>query len=254
MDNQEIQEQPIKKKRGRKPKNPEEKIYFGEKEEKAVVDYLTSESFSERNRIYNKILEPAFKKMIENLIWTFKLQIPGQTFEDTYLEALSYLADTLHKFNPKKGKKAYSYYGNCIKRHLWKCQRDSYNASKKNPSYDSLDDCISNSSVFTEKFDKDKHIAQDEIQILTEKIEQMVNNSDDYCLKPNEVKLGEALLELMDNWDLVISKDGSHKLNKSAVLLFLREQTGFDSKTIRSNLKKYRKEFLLIKDFVIKQY
>ena len=37
-----IEEQPVKKKRGRKPKNPEDKIYFSDKQEQAVIDYIQS--------------------------------------------------------------------------------------------------------------------------------------------------------------------------------------------------------------------
>ena len=79
----------------------------------------------------------------------------------------------------------------------------------------------------------------------------MTNDPYTYDLKESEVKLGKALANLLDNWDYVISTDGSNKLNKNAILLFLREQTGLDTKGIRDNMKKFKNEFLIIKKFVI---
>ena len=81
----------------------------------------------------------------------------------------------------------------------------------------------------------------------------MIDSPEEYCLKDSEIKLGKALINLMENWDFVLTTDKSSKLNKSVVLLFLRDQTGLDTKGIRDNLKKFKKEFLIIKNFVITQ-
>jgi hypothetical protein len=58
-------------------------------------------------------------------------------------------------------------------------------------------------------------------------------------------------VNLLNNWEYVLSTDASNKLNKNAILLFLRESTGLDTKGIRDNMKKFRKEFLIIKNAVI---
>ena len=79
----------------------------------------------------------------------------------------------------------------------------------------------------------------------------MVDNPEANDLKPNEVKIGRALVNLLNNWEYVLSTDASNKLNKNAILLFLRESTGLDTKGIRDNMKKFRKEFLIIKNAVI---
>ena len=79
----------------------------------------------------------------------------------------------------------------------------------------------------------------------------MIKDPKKYDLKASEVKLGEALVNLLKNWDFVISTDGSNKLNKQAILFFIREQTGFDTKGVRDNLKKFKKAFLIIKDKII---
>ena len=50
---------------GRKRKR---KLYFTEDTERAIIEYNKSDSYSERNAIYNKEIHPAFKKLAESYI------------------------------------------------------------------------------------------------------------------------------------------------------------------------------------------
>jgi len=53
------------KKRGRKRTS---NLYFGPVQEKAVVEFLTSDSYSERNKIYNQHLRRPINTMIDSII------------------------------------------------------------------------------------------------------------------------------------------------------------------------------------------
>lgn len=261
-----VQEQPLKKKRGRKPKNPQDKIYFGEKQENAVIEYIKNQDdLILRNRLYVEILRPAFIKMIESIIRNYKLYVPDEPFEDTVNDAVSNLAEQIDKFKINSGKKAYSYYGTIVKHYVLKRRREAQEKIKNNPSYDSYEDEVVNYSPIINTYEKDRKIAENEIKHLINRIKKMVENSQQEGLKKNEVKLGIGLITLLENWEDImpfssekICADGetkyitaSQKLNRSSVLLFLREQTGLDSKSIRTNMKKFRKEFLIIRNFVL---
>ena len=248
IENNDIVEKP-KSKRGRKPKD---KIYFGEEQERAVKRYLTSKDDNERNQIYEDILAPAFKKMVEAIIRGRELYIPNEEFIDTYRDTLSHLLSKADKFNFSKGKRAYSYYSNICKNYLIGKYEKYKKSLMRNPSYDALEMDFSNDINYsTSTNDKSKRIAEEEVKLLTKRIKEMINEPDISGLKDNEIKIGKALINLFENWDYVLSTDNSNKLNKSVVLLFLREQTGLDTKGIRDNLKKFKKEFLIIKDFII---
>lgn len=241
-----------KKKRGRKPKD---RIYFGEEQEIAVKEYLAAkDNADERNRIYEEKLAPAFKKMVEAIIRGNDFYIPNEEFIDTYRDTLSHLLSKADKFKIDKGKRAYSYYSNICKNYLIGEKQKYQKRLIRNPSYDALEmDFANDINYSTSNDDKGKKIAREEVELLTKRIQQMIDSPDEYCLKDSEIKLGKALINLMENWDFVLSTDKSSKLNKSVVLLFLRDQTGLDTKGIRDNLKKFKKEFLIIKNFVITQ-
>lgn len=264
-----VEEQPVKKKRGRKPKNPENKIYFSDKQEQAVIEYIENrDNAMLRNQLYVQILKPAFEKMIESIIRTYRLYVPDEEFNDTVNDALNNLAEQIDKFKINSGKKAYSYYGTIVKHYVLKRKLDYINNIEKKPSYESFEEGDIQERAMVDTYERDKRIAQQQLKHLTTRIKQMVENPQSEGLKKNELKLGMGLINLFENWESIVptsieksTYDGdvkyispSKKLNKSAVLLYLREQTGLDSKSIRSNMKKYRKEFLMIKDYVFENY
>jgi hypothetical protein len=234
-------------KRGRKPKN---KNYFGEEQELAVLEYLETENAELKNFIYNEKLKPAFEKMIESIIRRYDLYVPEETFDETFSDTLSFLITKAEKFDTGRNKKAYSYYGNICKNYLIGRNLAYQKKSFRNPSYDLLDEEFTNNIKYINQVDKNERVAVEVVDTLIKRLNEMIT-SNTYTLKESERKLAKALINLLENWDYVLSTDASKKLNKNAVLFFLREETGLDTKGVRDNLKKFKKEYLLIKDAVI---
>lgn len=237
-------------KRGRKPKEEKQNGYFYAKEEEAVLQFLSAKTAEERNEIYNSVLRPAFEKMAESIIRRYKLYIPNEIFEDTFNDTLSFLMTKMSKFKPGVYK-AYSYYGTICKNYLIGRIEKYTTSLKRNPSYDTMVQEFNDSIKYSDKPDRGKDIAEETVEKLSERIHNMVDNPEENDMRPNEVKLGKALANLLENWEYVLSTNGSNKLNKNAVLLYLREETGMSTKEIRDNMRKFRKEFLLTKSMVI---
>lgn len=243
-----------KKKRGRKPsKDKKSKYYFSDAEEEAVLQYLNSDDAEEKNRLYNTVLRPVFGKMVESIMRRYHLYVPCEESGDTYNDTISFLLTKADKFDKGRNKKAYSYYGNICKNYIIGKIQNYNKVTARNPSYDSVESeyDLSNNIQYSVKQDSGSKIASEVVARLMDRINHMMENPKNFDLKESEIKLGKALINLLDNWDYVISTDGSTKLNKNAILLFLRENTGLDTKGIRDNLKKYKKEFLIIKNYVI---
>lgn len=150
-----------------------------------------------------------------------------------------------------KKQKAYSYYGTICKNYLIGKIQNHKKLSIRNPSYDESAEEFVNSIRYSDVEDKSAQIAAETVSHLVKRLGEMVDDPQANDLKENEVKLGKALKRLLENWEYVLTTDGSNKLNKAAILLYLRENTGLDTKGIRDNMKKFKKEFLIIKDAVI---
>ena len=147
--------------------------------------------------------------------------------------------------------KAYSYCGTVCKNYLMFKSTQYQKKKIRNASYDEVFDEISNSVQYST--DEVNHVEMVEklVNDIANEIERMVNNYDEHLLNENEVKVGNALVDLLRNWEEVLPNGGSNKLQKSSVLYFLREETMMTTKEVRDNMKKYKCVYKLLKKMAI---
>lgn len=241
-------------KRGRKPKT-ERKGYFYEAEEQAIQDYISTQDTLERGKIYNSVLRPALEKMVEAIIHRYRMYVPDEEYEQTFSDTLSYLITKLNNFKPEKETKAYSYCGTIVRNYLKnkviqynkKLNRDTPYDLKFEESYDN------NDTYVEEETDDFADKAEMLISGISKEIKSMLADRERYQLKDDEVKVGSALCELLDNWETISLStstplyEGSNKLMKSRVLYFLREETMMSTKALRDNMKCYKKLYYVLK-------
>lgn len=227
--------------------------YWYEKEDQAVVDFVKSDSMEEKDRLYRTILEPAMTKLVSSIIRRYKLFVPDEEYEDTFNDALTFLLTKLDYFNPDRGYKAYSYCGTICKHYLlFRRKQYSKNLDKLQP-FENYAEMLTNSTKFAESFDEVefKDAASDLMGDISNKIKKMIEHKEKYELTDKEIKVGQAMCQLFDNWEEIIARDGSNKLNKSIVLYFLREETMLSTKEIRDNMKKFKNAYRELKDSVL---
>lgn len=234
-------------------KERKRKGYFYEEQEDAVVEYLTTNSADRKTQIYTEVLLPAFTKMIESIMRRYKLYIPDEEFDDTFYDTLSFLFTKLQNFNPNKNFKAYSYCGTICKNYLiFKINQFNKNIQRNLP-YEELADDICDDIKYSEDETNNYAIAEDIIPKISDKISLMMEEGvKNKPLSPNEIKVGEALVQLLQNWDELLSNDGSNKLNKSIVLYYLRENTMLSTKEIRDGMRKYKNVYFELKKELLK--
>ena len=241
----------VKKKRGRKP-SKERKGYFYEREEEAVVNYLSTDDDYEKNKIYDEILKPAFTKMIESIIRRYNLYPPDEEFQQTFDDTMSFLMTKLSCFDPTTNYKAYSYCGTICKNYLiYKINQFAKN-QRRNESYDNpngeMQNAIDNNINFSYSDDNlNKGFINELTGNTVKNIERILKDKEYFRLTENEIRVGECLLNLMTNWDDIFAQMGSNKFNKSSILLFLKENTNLNTKEIRDSMKVYKKRYYEVK-------
>lgn len=242
-------------KRGRKPKN-EKKGYFYEEQEKAFVDYLSAEDKVQKNKIFNECLLPALTKMIESIIRRYKLYPPDEDFNETFDETISFLITKIQNFNPNLGYKAYSYCGTVCKNHLIHKINQKSKEQKRYIPYDNAQGDIEDNIKYSyaEVTSNNSSLLDNIIKNTIKEINKILENKNELKLTENQVKVGLALVELFNNWEELFPVNGSNKFNKSSILLFLKEATSLDSKTIRDNLKIYKVRYFEVKNKIIENY
>jgi predicted SprT family Zn-dependent metalloprotease len=222
------------KKKGRKPTQTN---YFDVREEQAVIRFLQADSFEDKNKIYNEFLRKPLDKMISSIIRRYKLYRKDMDFYEIHIDTHSFLMTKIDKFKPSKEKKAYSYFGTICKNYLMgQIIKDQKDMNRK-ISYEDISSNLENNADFSYTIERDTIDTEDIITNFLKEIDDFLKQSD---LSDNEIKLGNALYELFENYNDIFIGTDNNKFNKNIILLSLREMTNLNTKEIRSSMKKFK--------------
>ena len=220
------------------PRPRTQKIYFGEDQEKAVVNYLESTDEAERNKIFNEYLREPLIIMVESIIRRYKLYRKDMEFEEIHTDTMSFLITKINKFDHTKNHKAYSYFGTICKNYLMGAIQKDTKETNRSVSYDDISSDIEDRADLSYVIDEHVIDYRDIIIKLTIDLENFIENEN---LTENEQKLGYALLEIFSNFDKIFQVGDGNKFNKNLILLSLREMTSLSTKEIRLSLKRFKK-------------
>ncbi len=210
------------------------KMYFTVETEDAIVLYNNTASHTERNLIYNKSIEYAFNKLVENLINTFKFQYFEESYADIKNRTISFLVQNMHKYKKGNGK-AFSYFGTVAKNYLISVNNKTY---RKMTKHQSLSTVPSNSSddQTIRKIDINLITAPDNEftpnaetetqQFVAELVKFWELNSNVIFKKPRDIQIVNAVIHLLKRSEYM------DNFNKKAMYLYLREMTGFRTQYI----------------------
>ena len=221
-------------KRGRKKSK---KPYFGVVAHKAIVDYQNSDCREYKNNLYNKTIKNSFEKLTENLIFIHGFSSDKETFITLKNDCVSFLYETLEKFDPAKGSKAFSYFNVCAKNFLIiqskkKVKRKKRLVSIFDESLSNLEQLeIENSQVIP---------SQEEVLIKKEdkeNLKELLSSVKSKLSNKNEISCCEAIITLFSKIDEL------DYLNKRAVFVYLRELSGLNPKQLSVAMSNIRKQY-----------
>jgi len=94
--------------------------------------------------------------------------------------------------------------------------------------------------------DGDKTTLETFIAEISDSIkEEMMDNK----LNENEIKVGDALVTILDNWENIFENvQSGNKYNKNLILSYIREITTLTTKDIRLAMRRFKKIYKLIKN------
>ena len=95
------------KKKTRKPRT--KRHYFTQVHEDAIIEYNTITDFKRRTELYEKLIHPALDEMVDKIVYTYKFtSLPN--IQELQQDCKVMLVTILHKYDPSKGSKAFSYF------------------------------------------------------------------------------------------------------------------------------------------------
>lgn len=197
------------------------KFYFDCNVEEAIIKFNNETDHLKRNKIYNEEIKYALEKLAENIINTFKFPYVIENFANKKADVVSHLILNLNKYEQGKGK-AYSYFGQAAKNYLIMNNTSNYKKMKTDKSiYDSEDEQGTNEIFEIEDFNEvNRNLQNDKREFIEFLVTYLDNNLNRIFKKTVEIKIANAIIQLLQNYDMFIEN-----FNKKNLYILIKEMT-----------------------------
>jgi len=213
------------------------KYYFHSGTHDAIVRFQASADDHEKSKIYIEEILPAFSKLVENLIFIHGTTaiIMSDEFKN---DCITFLYETLKKFDHSRGTKAFSYFNVVAKNWIIVKSRQR---QKQINRHVSVEDKGIMSEIDIVPFDIYNHDplstaesnyreTVDNIKITLDKIKtRLTYENDKICM--------DCIINLFERADTLDS------LNKRAVFVYVRDMTNLTPKQLSSSMSAIRKHY-----------
>jgi len=232
-----VSDETLKKPKRKRKKNLT-RLYFHSGTQDAIVAYQKSDSLKERESIYVKDIFPAFEKLVENLINIHRFTSLFDSFDDLKNDCINFLFETISKFDATRGTNAFSYFNVVAKNWLIIKTKKKAQSIKKSVSLDDPESLSTNENALI-----DEHCTIQSQETMLENT-MVANNIIDILYEirtkirtENELICINSIITIFENVDEL------DLINKSAILLYMRELSGLSPKQLTTTLLSVKKHY-----------
>mgnify|MGYP003137310862 FL=1 len=215
----------VKRRRGKsKAKN---KGYFTKVHQEAIVQFCNSQCAKEKEDLYTNVIREALEKLSENLIYVYGFHKQHDNVDTLKQDCVINLYETLHKFDPSKGHRAFSYFNVVAKHWLIIHSRKKNKRAFRMVSIDDPDNDINIDALFHRngQYVQPPSSAMEQAE-KTEEIRQLFMEIRKRVRNEREVRCVDAIIEIFNKVDEL------DFLNKRAIFVYVREMSGLNSKQL----------------------
>lgn len=219
------------------------KLYFHSGTQAAIVAYQKAvDDRKERERLYVHDIMPAFEKLVENLINIHKFSSLHDTYDDLKNDCVNFLFETIGKFDSTRGTNAFSYFNVVAKNWLIIKTKQKSQRVKRSVSLDDPEALSANEHRIVED-----HCTVPSQETLLENrttatnIVEMLYDIRGKVKSENELACINSIITIFENIDEV------DLLNKSAILLYMRELSGLSPKQLTTTMQAIKRHYKRLK-------
>jgi hypothetical protein len=218
------------------------KFYCEEMRRKMNEIKLITDRETLREKIFKEKIEVPLKKLIENILFNFKLFIPGIDSKTQQKDCFTFLYLKFVNFNPWQKTKSFSYFGTIAKHYFLGNKKEYSKNLKVLYDYDSSKEEINNEKMESPSPYVKEEITYDLFNFIIDYIDKELDKN---TLSKNDQKVGDAILQIFKNHGLigVYSKNQIYQLIKEITCLETKDIT-YSLHRFRVSYKALKKEFM----------
>jgi len=223
------------------------KMYFHEGTHDAIVKFQQETDLKSKELIYLNEIRPAIEKLVDNLIFihTAGTNISHEEFKS---DCVSFLYETLKKFDASRGSKAFSYFNVVAKNWIVVKTRQKQKYIRRHisiddkailPEFEAITTIVPNFDFHCKTEQKAFQSAQ--LNLLFNDIKKKLDNS-------NEITCIDSIIKLFSTIDDI------DLFNKRAIFVYIREMTNLTSKQVSmamSSIKRHYRDSIKEHEFDI---
>ena len=227
-----------RKKIKRRPGTSKARMYFDMNTQAAILQYQQSEDRAEKEKLYVSTILPSFEKLVENLIFIYGFAKPSENYLTLKSDCVSFLYETIHKWDVTRGTKAFSYFNVVAKNWLIINSRRTQKRKRRHVSMSDITIMSKNDKASLARHDvidapddiMIKMLFKDEIMVLLKEIKERLSGE-------NELKCIDAVITVFETIQQL------DFLNKRAVFVYIRDISGLSPKQLSVAMSQIRKHY-----------
>ena len=216
-------------------------LYFDSGTQKAIEEFQAAAVIDDKHKIYIGRIMPAFNKLVESLIFIYGFAAPNEPVEHLKNDCVTFLYESLHKFDASRGSKAFSYF-NVVARNWLVIY--SKNRQKKVKRFVSIEDLRDSNSREAEYYNNSQIGPNPEQQMIEsgrrELILNMMKKIKRNLYQPHEQSCIDAIITVFNQIDDL------DFLNKRAVFVYVKNISNLNQKQLGSAMSSIRKQYRTI--------
>ncbi|NCA14395.1 MAG: hypothetical protein EBS89_09720 [Proteobacteria bacterium] len=221
-----------------KKEAPPTNQYFSIVTHDAILDYQKCDDHQERARLYQEVILPSFDKLVENLIFMNGFVNVTGSYTELKNDCITFLFETIHKFDASRGSKAFSYFNVVAKNWL---MIKSKQRSKNLKRMVSLDDTASLTVEDVAAIEANNTM-QAQVESLKSDMQEyeivaLLNDLKDEVQNENERACMDAIFYLFDQ------REEIELLNKRAVFVYMRDMSSLSPKQLSAAMSAIRRRY-----------
>lgn len=210
----------------------------------AAEEASSPQVIKSKEKLYRDRIQKPLTKLIENIMFSFKLFKTGVDIKTQQHDCLSFIYVKFANFNPSKNTKSFSYFGTVAKHYMQGDIKGQDKYIKSNLDYDDHKDEADRMETFElhKKSDLDTSYS-----LFHHVIQSVEDEMDKGSLSDNDMKVGDAIIEILKKHEAL----GAY--NKNHVYQLIKESTGLQTKDITYSLGRFRVFYRILKQDFIKK-
>lgn len=215
--------------------------YFTQATQEAIICFQETDVIAEKQKIYEVSIQPAFDKLVDNLIHIYKFLSLHDSHEDLKSDCTTFLYQSLGKFKANKENKpqrAFAYFNVIAKHFLIIKSKQRANKVKRSISLDDPTSFTDHEKELLKDFCTLPSLDEDVIKVeITDKIGGLLSQIKLKLKNDSEIKTIDCIIHIFSNIDNL------EFFNKRAVLLYIREITGLNAKQLTTNIAVIKRHY-----------